>query len=132
MTTLILVDHNIEGYAVILSGAFDTMGWSELFPVHFVTFREIGLLPDSNDRIVWRFAQAHQMMLLTDNRNMKGLDSLEQTLQEENTLTSLPVLTVGNIARMVEREYRERCVTRLAEIIENLENYLGASRLFIP
>lgn len=132
MTTLILVDHNIEGYAVMLSGMFDAMGWSELFPVHFVTFKEVGLPHNSSDRLIWRFAQANGMMLLTDNRNMKGRDSLEQTLQEENTLTSLPILTVGNIARMVDREYRERCVTRLAEIIENLENYLGASRLFIP
>ncbi len=132
MTALILVDHNIEGYAVMLSGTFDSMGWSELFPVHFVTFKEVGLLRHSSDRVVWRFAQANRMMLLTDNRNMKGVDSLEQTLREENTSTSFPILTIGNIARMVEREYRERCVIRLAEIIENLDNYMGASRLFIP
>jgi len=43
MTTLILVDHNIEGYAVMLSGTFDAIGWSELFSVHFVTCKEVSL-----------------------------------------------------------------------------------------
>jgi hypothetical protein len=27
---------------------------------------------DSSDRVVWRFAQANQMILLTANRRMKG------------------------------------------------------------
>ena len=67
-----------------------------------------------------------------DNRNMKGQDSLEQTLREENKPTSLPVLTIGNVTRMAEREYREQCAARLAEIIFELEKYRGASRPFIP
>lgn len=131
MITL-LVDHNIEGQAVMLSGTFNSEGWTELFPVRFVTFEEVGLSVDSNDRVVWRFAQKHRMLLLTDNRNMRKEDSLEQTLREENTATSLPVLTIGNVNRVVEREYRQRCPTRLAEIIFELEKYRGASRLFIP
>jgi len=32
---------------------------------------------ESSDRLVWRYAQDHQMMILTANRNMKGEDSLE-------------------------------------------------------
>ncbi len=38
---------------------------------------------------VWRFTQEKGMILLTDNRNMEGQNSLEQTIREENTLTSL-------------------------------------------
>jgi hypothetical protein len=37
------------------------------------------------------------MLLLTANRRMAGLDSLEQTIREEGTLDSLPVLTVGDV-----------------------------------
>ncbi len=33
---------------------------------------------DASDRLVWRYAQENQMMILTANRNMKGEDSLEQ------------------------------------------------------
>lgn len=72
------------------------------------------------------------MILLTGNRNMKGEDSLENTLRRENTPSSLPVLTIGRVGRIVERKYRERCAARLAEIVFELEKYLGASRLFIP
>jgi hypothetical protein len=50
----------------------------------------------SSDRVVWQFAQTNQMILITANRNMKGDDSLEQTIREDNTPTSLPILTIGN------------------------------------
>lgn len=130
--TVILADCNMEGQAILLSGMFNSGRWSELFPIRFITFREAGLPFDSSDRTVWRFAQDNQMLLLTDNRNMKGTDSLEQTLSEENTLTSLPVLTIGNTARLAEREYREKCAIRLAEIIYDLEKYKGTRRLLIP
>jgi predicted nuclease of predicted toxin-antitoxin system len=128
----ILVDYHLEGQAALISGTYNSEGWAELFPLRFLRFKDVDLSHDSNDREVWQFAQANQMILLTGNRNMKGEASLEQTLREENTPTSLPVLTIGNVERVAERRYRERCVTRLAEIISELENYLGASRLFIP
>jgi hypothetical protein len=96
---LILVDHNMEGQATLLGGTLLTEGWLDLLPIRLVTFTEVGLPFDSDDRTVWRFAQTHKMLLLTDNRSMKGPDSLEQTLREENTPTSFPVLTIGSINR---------------------------------
>jgi hypothetical protein len=128
----ILVDHNMEGQAILLGGTLVTEGWLALLPVRLVTFAEVGLPFDSSDRRVWRFVQAQRMLLLTDNRSMKGEDSLEQTLREENTPTSLPILTIGSINRLDAREYREECAERLIEILLDLENYLGASRIFIP
>jgi hypothetical protein len=130
--TTVLVDHNIEGQATLLWGTLAVDGWLELVPLRLTTFAEVGLPINSSDRVVWRFAQAQQMMLLTDNRSMRGDDSLQRTLREENTPSSLPVLTIGSIDRMDEREYRERCAARLVEIILDLEIYLGSSRLFIP
>jgi hypothetical protein len=50
------------------------------------------LAVNSDDRAVWRCAQANEMILLTANRSMKGKDSLEQVMREENTPTSLPVV----------------------------------------
>jgi hypothetical protein len=55
-----LIDHNLEGHAVILLGNIANQGWLALLPIRFVTFEEIGLSVDSDDRIVWRFAQANQ------------------------------------------------------------------------
>ncbi len=77
-------------------------------------------------------AQAHYLLLLTANRNMQGGDSLEQTIREENQETSLPVITISNVERMVEATYRAQCTARLAEIVIYLDNYLGSGRLFIP
>lgn len=75
----ILADHDIEGYAVTLLGTLAAEGWLELIPLEMVTFDDVGLPIDSTDREVWRFAQANEMILITNNRNMRGEDSLEQT-----------------------------------------------------
>jgi hypothetical protein len=128
----LLIDHNIERQATLLWGALAAEGWLELVSLRLVRFTEMGLPLNSSDRVVWRFAQAQGLLLLTDNRNMKGEDSLEQTLREENTLSSLPILTIGNTDRLDERDYREQCTSRLIEIILDLESYLGTGRLFIP
>lgn len=128
----ILADHDIEGQAAMLWRLLGTNGWLELLPLRLVMFGQVGLPDDSSDREVWRFAQKNGMILLTGNRSMKKGESLEQTLREENTLTSLPILTIGNVKRMVERSYREDCETRLLEIVLDLENYKGVGRLFIP
>jgi predicted nuclease of predicted toxin-antitoxin system len=127
-----LVDYNLDGYAAVLLGILTKRGWLEFFPIQFVTFREVGLSMDINDRVVWNYAQANQMMILTANRNMKGEDSLEQVMREENSSTSFPIITVGDLTRLDEAEYRERCVDRLVEIVLELESYIGVGRLFIP
>lgn len=131
MITL-LVDHDIEGHAIRLWDTLVAEGWLELFPIQMVMFADIGLAINSNDRQVWRFAQAHQMLLVTNNRNMKGENSLTRTLREENSFSSWPVVTIGKIERLSEKEYREQCVSRLVEILLDLDNYLGTARIFIP
>lgn len=127
-----LIDYNLTGDAVLFWGTLSSEGWLELLPIRFFTFREVELPMDSSDRVVWDFAQTNQMILITANRNMKGDDSLEQTMREENTPTSLPILTIGNPDRFDESGYRQKCATRLIEILFNLENYMGVGRIFIP
>ena len=61
---------------------------------------------DASDRLVWRYAQENQMMILTANRNMKGENSLEQVMREENTADSFPVLTIIVISNKCETEVR--------------------------
>ncbi|MEQ9357711.1 ACP S-malonyltransferase [Coleofasciculus chthonoplastes] len=127
-----LIDHNIRGQAQLLLNVIENEGWLDLVAIRFVMFEEIALEIDSSDRTVWRLAQANQMILLTANRSMKGKDSLEQVMREENTPDSLPVVTIGNVDRVSESEYRERCVNRLVEIALYAENYRGTRRIFIP
>jgi len=127
-----LVDQDIEDQVLILWGTLAAEGWLALCPLELVTFVQVGLPVDSSDRTVWRFAQAHGTILLTHNRNMNDADFLEHTIREENTPTSLPVITLGRAERLRERAYRERCVVRLIEIGLEIERYLGTGRIVIP
>lgn len=130
---IFLIDHNLKGHALVFFGAIASQGWLDFVPIRFVTFAELDLSTDSDDRVVWRLAQKNQMILLTANRSMKGKDSLEQVMREENTSTSLPVITIGNADRLLnDSDYRSRCVESLIEIVLDLDSYRGARRLFIP
>ncbi|MDX2098335.1 MAG: DUF5615 family PIN-like protein [Leptolyngbyaceae cyanobacterium bins.59] len=130
---IFLVDHNLEGHALLLSGNLAILGWLNLLPIRFVTFEDAALPIASDDRTVWKFAQANQMILLTANRSMKGKNSLEQVIREENTPTSLPVITIGDANRVLsDPDYRNRCMERLVEIIFTIDDYRGSRRLFIP
>lgn len=128
----ILSDHDIEGHAYSLIGVLGAEGWLDVVDLRLMTFTEASLPFDSPDRAVWRFAQENGMILLTNNRNMDGEDSLEQTLREENTPTSLPIVTITNVGRLSERHYRERCAFQLLEVALELNKHLGRSRVYIP
>ncbi len=128
-----LIDYNLNGPALILLGSLTGSGWLDLIDIRFVRFSEVELPMNSSDRQVWQFAQANQMILLTANRSMKGKDSLEQVIREENTPTSFPVLTIANVDKLLaDSNYRERCVNRLVEIAIDIEYYQGTMRIFIP
>ncbi len=103
-----------------------------MIQLKMVMFADVGLAENSIDREVWRFAQTNRMILLTDNRSDNEEDSLEQTIREENTLSSLPVITISRLDRLKENLYRERCAERIAEIVLELKNYEGTGRIFIP
>ncbi len=127
-----LVDYNLDGYAVVFTGILAKYGWLDLLSIRFITFKEIDLKMDASDRLVWNYAQSNKMLILTANRNMKGDDSLEQIIREENTESSFPVITIGDFKRLDEYNYREQCVERLIEIVLDIDLYLGCGRLFIP
>ena len=130
---IFLIDHNLNGHALIFFGCIASQGWLNILPIRFITFDEIGLPINTNDRVVWRLAQENQMILLTANRSMKGKDSLEQVMREEITPNSLPVITIGSADRLLnDSDYRERCVESLIEIVLSINVYMGVNRLFIP
>jgi len=79
---IFLIDHNLKGHALVVFGAIASQGWLDIVSVQFVTFTELDIPTDTDDRTVWRLAQENQMILLTANRSMKGEDSLEQVMRE--------------------------------------------------
>jgi hypothetical protein len=127
-----LLDHHMKKQGILLWAVLGSEGWLKLLDIPMQTFADVGLPIDCADREVWRFAQKNQYILLTANRNNEGEDSLEQTILDENTPTSLPVITVGALDRMKESAYRERCAEKFVDIFMNVENYLGVGRVYIP
>ncbi len=53
-------------------------------------------------------------------------------MREENSSTSFPIVTIADPDRVNKYNYRERCVERLVEIVIDIQDYMGAGRLFIP
>lgn len=128
----VLLDHHLKKQGILLWATMGSEGWLKLLDIPMLTFEDVGLPIDSRDRDVWRFAQEKQLILLTGNRNKDGEDSLEQTIRNENTPNSLPVVTIGITDKLEERDYREQCAEGLVEIVLNIENYLGVGRIYIP
>lgn len=129
---IVLADYNLNRQAILLAGSLAAGGWLDIAPIEILTFEQVGLRADSGDRTVWHFAQSNNMLLLTANRNAKGGDSLEQVMRQENKPSSFPIITIGAPNRCNEYDYRERCIERLVEIVIDIEDYMGAGRLFIP
>lgn len=130
--TTILIDYNLSGQARMLYGTLQSLGWTDLLQLEFVSFQDVGLDETTSDRIIWHFAQTHNMFLLTGNRNRKGTDSLQQTIEEDNFPDALPVLTVSRQNDLEQSAYRKRCAARIVEIVVDLDIYRGTGRLFIP
>ena len=100
----ILADANCEGHLALLLRLFQE-GWRhdvwESLHLTPVSLADLGLQPDASDRDLWEACQREQVILLTANRNDAGPDSLEATIQQHNTPTSLPVFTLANEQRVL-------------------------------
>jgi hypothetical protein len=83
--------------------------------------------------MVWRTCQSEQLILITGNRNKRGPDSLEATIQSENQPDSLPVITIADLNRVVrDRLYAELVAERLLEKLIALDDFRGAGRIYVP
>lgn len=100
--------------------------WDELLRVEFKRLRDYGLPNNYPDQYIWRFVQQHELLLVTNNRNSEGEVSLQATMQRENTLHAVPVITVSDKDALPQADYRQRVAQSLARIIVDLDDYRGA------
>jgi hypothetical protein len=132
----ILADVNIQGQVRHLVAAMQVEPWREFWTglsMRFVTFADVGLSPDSPDSEVWRFCQQNQLVLITGNRNADGADSLQSTIQTENTTECLPVLTVSDAQALQRgRDYAAAVIESILDVMMRLEDLRGTGRLFLP
>ena len=134
MQQVILSDENCGKHAEIIFHALERLEYVDLLGLELKKFKEVGLAINTDDETVWRFCQEKGYLLLTGNRSAKdGSVSLELTVRRLVTEKSLPVLTIGDLERVLsDRKYCERCAERLAEIVMDLEErHLGVTRLYL-
>jgi hypothetical protein len=130
----ILADHNCEGQAEAIFNALRYHGFSSLISIELVLFHDVGLTKTAKDVDVWRLCQEAGYLLLTGNRTADdGAQSLEVNINRFLTADSLPVVTIGNLRRvMVDPEYCWRCAEDLVEFVLDLNNVRGVPRVYIP
>jgi hypothetical protein len=129
----LLADNNIEGHARLLWRQFAEADWQSMGVSHLVTLGNLQIAVETSDRDIWLFCQSEDLLLLTANRNMDGVDSLEAVLREQAIDQPLPVLTLADPDRvLIDPVYRELCAYRIADIALDLDQYRGTPRAFIP
>jgi hypothetical protein len=105
--------------------------WDHL-QLRYLHFADVGLDARSPDSLVWETCQTNELVLLTDNRNDDGTDSLEAIIRTRNALTSLPVYTIANVPQLrVSREYADRIIDQLLDSLLRIDT-LGTGRLYLP
>ena len=132
----ILADANCEGHLALLLRLFQQYWRQEVWEflrLAQVSFADLGLLPGASDREVWEVCQREQVVLVTANRNHAGPESLESTIQQQNTPQSLPVFTLANDQRVLrDRQYAETVADRLIEALFDIDSYRGTGRIYLP
>jgi hypothetical protein len=132
----ILADHNADGHLEVLLRTWVGHDWLEIWNelgVPVLTFAELGLSTDVDDVTLWRSCQAHQVVLITNNRNAQGPGSLEHVIRMETTSDCLPVFTLANAERIRrDKGCAERAAERLLEYLWDIENYRGTARIYLP
>jgi Domain of unknown function (DUF5615) len=132
----ILADANCEGHLALLLRLFQQHWRQEVWEflrLAQVSFADLGLPPGASDREVWEVCQRAQVVLVTANRNDAGPESLEATIQHQNTPQSLPVFTLANDQRVLrDRQYAETVADRLIEALFDIDSYRGTGRIYLP
>ncbi len=132
----ILADVNVEGQQHVIVSIWNSDAWREIWHalgLVWERFDSLSISEDSSDALIWRTCQAEQLVLITANRNNDGRDSLEATIQAENQLESLPVVTIADPDRVVrDRAYAETVAVRLLDHLIFIDAYRGAGRIYVP
>jgi hypothetical protein len=132
----ILLDINIQGHLEFVVSIWQSPYWQEIWDhlgLAVFRFADVGLEQEAADSAVWRLCQERELILITANRNKDGVDSLEATIRRENTVRSLPVITVGDVERLQrQRSYADLTAERILEYLLVLDDYRGAGRLYAP
>lgn len=134
----LLADVNLEGHLPYLRRLMEREGILEILTelgISLVTFPELGLDRETNDRALWHFCQEHGWVLFTDNRNREGENSLDATVRDSWHEGRLPVLTLASKRNFeIRATYATRVAKDVAEllVVAFVDKIRNQSRIFVP
>jgi hypothetical protein len=132
----ILADANISGHVDALVARMRAEPWSEFWQglgLVYLRFDDVGLQASASDAEIWHRCQSGDMLLITDNRNRIGPESLEDTIRLWNRPDSLPVFTIADVNKFrASRSYAKQVVERLYDYLLRIDEVCGTGRLYLP
>jgi hypothetical protein len=132
---LILTDNDVVGAVRVFRRILASPEWVELTAIlelEFIELKDVELPADARDIAVWQRSQEVGALLITGNRS-SGEGSLDQTIAEQTSPKSLPVLTIGDPRRVIrDPVYARECALSLLDFVDRIETLRGTGRLFIP
>jgi hypothetical protein len=132
----LLADNNADGHLNALLAVLQSADWRGFWDelrLRAFRFADLALRDSMPDDLLWEFCQREELILLTNNRNRSGQDSLDATIRVRNTVTALPVFTIANPRRVLrDRRYAEVVALRLLEILQDVDAVRGVGRLYLP
>jgi len=134
----ILADENISGLLLRLQTALERLDVKIVFDtikLEYATFQQLGIDPGVDDRTLWHYCQDEGWILLTDNRNHDGTNSLQATLVDSWQAGHLPVVTIGSKDRFDrDWQYTLRVSNEIANHLMNAADgiFSDRPRIFVP
>ena len=134
----LLADVNVQGHLSYLRQLLETL---ELWPalaelqLDFVTFPDLQLPRNLDDRSLWNRCQQDGWVLFTENRKDEDENSLEATLADSWLMGCLPVLTLANKRRFEHSTiYAKRVAIDVAELLFGIfhDEYRDEPRIYVP
>ncbi len=96
-------------------------------------FGDFGLNVRALDSKVWAICQEQKLVLITANRKAAGPDSLEETIRNNNSPESYPVLTFSDPTRFLkDKAYASKVADNVLDFLLDIEIYRGSGRLYVP
>jgi predicted nuclease of predicted toxin-antitoxin system len=133
---VILADVNVQGQVDLLMTLMRGEPWREMcedLHIDYVHFSDVGLDRQATDADIWNFCQERECVLITNNRNDDGPESLETAIRQQNTPNSLPVFTLANAERIRHsRAYADRVIESLLDALQRIDSLRGVGRLYLP
>jgi hypothetical protein len=132
----LIADANIQGQVEYLVQRMQAEAWAEFWQALGLVlrrFEDVGLSASATDLEIWSVCQAEHLILITDNRNLDSEDSLEATIQRNNTPESLPIFTIADMnAFRRNSSYVERVVEAFYDYLLRIDDVRGTGRLYLP